>query len=424
MSDHTAGRTDLGLEGAEAGSSAQCGGRRSRVVGVAAFMTACVASVASGGLGPAADGGRGDGLHPGGVLTAHQQLVSPNRLFRLTVQGDCDLVLSGPGAVPLWAAGTGGQGGHCTLENQSDGNVVLYTSGHVPLWSTGTAGQGEVVLTLQNDGNAVAQAAGQKAVFASGSAIGHGTRVRVLDFNIWGNLGWRGASSAPVVDSVLAAVRKDAPSAVTLQEVCRPQLNRLARDSGMHSHFSVTKIRGCQDGSDYGLAVLTRDPIVYAPAGHLLSDKAPLDLLDEQRKLVCAATRALWVCSAHLTNGTSAEAAVWRRREAEKISRLLKPLVDAGAALALGLDANAEPAVLEDQLPFLSLPAFRGARGDRYNTHESASPTRKIDSVLVAPRRFPSRYAVEWATPTPRDPRGRPVSDHLPVHMTASLEQG
>ncbi len=397
---------------------------RSSIAGVAALLTVAVAASTSGGSRVRLVAAGSDRLQPGGVLSAYQQLVSPNRLFRLTVQGDCDLVLSGPGAVPVWAAGTGGRGSYCTLENQSDGNVVLYTSGRVPLWSTGTAGQRRVVLALQNDGNAVAHAAGRQAVFESSSAIRDGTRVRVLDVNIWGNVGWAGARSAPVVDSVLAAVRADAPTAVTLQEVCRLQLARLARDSGMHSHFSVTKIRGCQDGSDYGLAVLTRDPIVNAPSGHLLSDKAPFDLLDEQRKLVCAATRALWVCSAHLTNGTSDQAAAWRRREAEKIDRLLKPLVDAGAALALGLDANAGPSFLEEQLPLLSLPAFRGARGDQYNTYESPGPTQKIDSLLVTPRRFPSRYAVEWATPTPRDSSGRLVSDHLPVHMTARLEHG
>lgn len=87
----------------------------------------------------------------------------------------------------------------------------------------------------------------------------------------------------------------------------------------MHSHFSVTKLRGCQDGSDYGLALLTRDPIMHAPSGHLLSQGA----LRPARRAAKAAVRGDQGPVGQrraLINGTSDEAAAWRRREADKIS--------------------------------------------------------------------------------------------------------
>ncbi|KEZ41964.1 hypothetical protein SAPIO_CDS6539 [Scedosporium apiospermum] len=44
------------------------------------------------------------------------------------------------------------------LKMQGDGNLVIYDNGDKPFWSTGTtlrSGGDKVVLTVQNDGNAV-----------------------------------------------------------------------------------------------------------------------------------------------------------------------------------------------------------------------------------------------------------------------------
>jgi hypothetical protein len=53
------------------------------------------------------------------------------------MQTDGNLVVIGPGNVPLWSTRTSGNAG-ATLELQSDGNLVVYAPGHVARWATGT----------------------------------------------------------------------------------------------------------------------------------------------------------------------------------------------------------------------------------------------------------------------------------------------
>ena len=88
------------------------------------------------------------------IIYGNQYIMSDDNRFLLILQDDGNLVLYGPGYIPLWSAGTAGKGGtHLTL--QSDGNLVLYTANNVAVWASGTHNSGANELLIQNDGNAV-----------------------------------------------------------------------------------------------------------------------------------------------------------------------------------------------------------------------------------------------------------------------------
>lgn len=72
--------------------------------------------------------------------------VSDNRLLwetgtskavKLAMQEDGNLVVYAEGDKPLWASNTSGNPG-AYLAVQDDGNVVIYSGARKPLWATGT----------------------------------------------------------------------------------------------------------------------------------------------------------------------------------------------------------------------------------------------------------------------------------------------
>ena len=88
----------------------------------------------------------GSTLKPGDVVT------SANGHYRLELQPDGNLVLSGPRGL-AWDSGTRGKG-VATAEMQTDGNFVLYTADRGVVWSADTTGPG-AHLVLQDDRNIV-----------------------------------------------------------------------------------------------------------------------------------------------------------------------------------------------------------------------------------------------------------------------------
>jgi len=92
----------------------------------------------------------GSTLKPGDVVT------SANGRYRLELQPDGNLVLSGPRGL-AWDSGTRGKG-VATAEMQIDGNFVLYTADRGVVWSADTTGPGAHLL-LQDDRNVVILAA-------------------------------------------------------------------------------------------------------------------------------------------------------------------------------------------------------------------------------------------------------------------------
>jgi len=88
------------------------------------------------------------------VLKPYQLLISRNRIYRLNMQADGNLVLVKNGKTVLWNSKTGGSPGAFAVM-QSDGNLVIYSAKKVVLWHSATAPRAGAVLVMQGDGNAV-----------------------------------------------------------------------------------------------------------------------------------------------------------------------------------------------------------------------------------------------------------------------------
>jgi nucleoid-associated protein YgaU len=96
-------------------------------------------------------------LASGSSLAAGQSITSDNGKYKLELQADGNLVLSGPTGVG-WSSDTTGKGGtHADM--QADGNFVLYTADNGVVWRTDTADKPGAHLVLQDDRNIVIYAA-------------------------------------------------------------------------------------------------------------------------------------------------------------------------------------------------------------------------------------------------------------------------
>jgi hypothetical protein len=106
-------------------------------------------------------------LRPGERLSSGQYLVSGNDRYVALLQNDGNLVVIAEGNRPIWATGTAAS--EPVLINQEDGNVVLVAKGNRPVWASGTDGHPGTRLVMQSDGNLVAYR-GRQAVWASGTS--------------------------------------------------------------------------------------------------------------------------------------------------------------------------------------------------------------------------------------------------------------
>jgi hypothetical protein len=84
-------------------------------------------------------------LNPGGQLGPDQALVTPDGLYELRMQSDCNLVLyriqgHGLPKAPVMASNTQGRAQGCILTMQNDGNLVISDNVHRPVWATNTFG--------------------------------------------------------------------------------------------------------------------------------------------------------------------------------------------------------------------------------------------------------------------------------------------
>lgn len=98
------------------------------------------------GAGPGAP----DTLSPAQRIYPSGNVYSSNGSYRLTYQGDGNLVLY-TGGTPIWATMTLNSGAGYT-EMQTDGNFVVYDSGIVPVWASMTNGNNGAWLRVENDG--------------------------------------------------------------------------------------------------------------------------------------------------------------------------------------------------------------------------------------------------------------------------------
>lgn len=100
------------------------------------------------------------------VLRPGQILLSHNRIFRLQMQTDGNLVMLKNAKTVLWHTATGRNPG-AYVAMQGDGNLVVYSANKRALWHSGT-NRGPSVLQMQNDGNAVIRY-GRTAVWSTGT---------------------------------------------------------------------------------------------------------------------------------------------------------------------------------------------------------------------------------------------------------------
>ncbi|MBK9348233.1 MAG: hypothetical protein IPN06_18415 [Burkholderiales bacterium] len=108
-------------------------------------------------------------LLAGASLTTGKRLQSTNGLYRLTLQGDGNLVIYTAAGKPIWATNTVGRGG-VRLVLQKDSNLVLYTSKGKAVWASNTVGKGAAYLLLKDDGNLVLNNATGAKVWATNTA--------------------------------------------------------------------------------------------------------------------------------------------------------------------------------------------------------------------------------------------------------------
>jgi hypothetical protein len=91
-------------------------------------------------------------------LFPNEWIASADGQYRLTYQGDANLVLVGPDGVPVWASHTvHGNAGHARL--RSDGNFVLFDGNGGAYWNTSTADP-EASLVVQSGRIVIKQASG------------------------------------------------------------------------------------------------------------------------------------------------------------------------------------------------------------------------------------------------------------------------
>ncbi|MGH3317749.1 MAG: endonuclease/exonuclease/phosphatase family protein, partial [Nocardioidaceae bacterium] len=153
---------------------------------------------------------------------------------------------------------------------------------------------------------------------------------------------WPDAAYPAVVEEAVARIRGARPDAVSLNEACRSDVERMARRVGYHLRFSRVIYRGsplqCIDPGGRGLfgdALLTRSPIVA-------SEDRPFRAQSgiEQRRWLCASTRlGVDVCTTHLNTRTTATSIATNDAQCAELGALLARRA-AGGGVVFGGDVN------------------------------------------------------------------------------------
>ena len=148
--------------------------RRRRAVATLLALSLAVAGLAAAVYQGPPSAGAADGastLAPNETLSANQSLRSPNGQYGLWMQGNGNLLLSGPGDQVLWASNTEGNPGARLQNQRDDGNIVLVAPGDRPLWDTETFWNPGTVLQVEDDGSLIAVAPGGRRVFAISAGV-------------------------------------------------------------------------------------------------------------------------------------------------------------------------------------------------------------------------------------------------------------
>src|SRR3954453_10696873 len=141
------------------------------------------------------------------------------------------------------------------------------------------------------------------------------SRYTLMQMNLClsGLAGCYGKTAYPaVVEEAAARIREARPDAITLNEVCRSDVGRIARQTGFHLRFSRVvylgeRLRCVRRGGRglFGDAVLTESPIEASDSRDF---EAQVGI--ERRRWLCVTTRAeVDVCTAHLNTRATTELA-------------------------------------------------------------------------------------------------------------------
>jgi endonuclease/exonuclease/phosphatase family metal-dependent hydrolase len=235
------------------------------------------------------------------------------------------------------------------------------------------------------------------------SALTRGGGLKIMVYNIK-----HGDLSS--LESIASVIDAQDPDIVALQEVDVltnrsgrvDQAARLGQLTGMYHAFQPSLLS--YDGGQYGLALLSRYPIVS-------SQRIPLRSAAEQRILALmeVALDPAHVIPVGVTHfGTTG--ATERQQQAEDVKAAL-----AGRSWAvLGGDLNATPseACITTLKQQLSDAWTRGGSGNGY-THDASVPTRRIDYLMLGPA---------WSSPlTAGVVNASTQSDHRPIVATLIL---
>jgi endonuclease/exonuclease/phosphatase family metal-dependent hydrolase len=147
------------------------------------------------------------------------------------------------------------------------------------------------------------------------------------------------------VDEAVARIRETRPDAVTLNEACRTDVDRIARRTGYHARFSRVLYLGerlrCVRPAGRGLfgdAVLTRAAITRTDS-HDFTAQAGI----ERRRWLCVGTRGgVDVCTAHLNTRASSELA-GNDAQCAELARLLAGRAPTRAVIFGGDTNRREP---------------------------------------------------------------------------------
>jgi endonuclease/exonuclease/phosphatase family metal-dependent hydrolase len=235
------------------------------------------------------------------------------------------------------------------------------------------------------------------------AALTPGGGLRIMTYNIKHG----GLSS---LESIAAVINGQGPDIVALQEVDSltnrsgmvDQAARLGQLTGMYHAFQPSLLS--YDGGQYGLALLSRYPIVS-------SQRIPLRSAAEQRILALMEVEidpdhVIPVGVTHF--GTTG--ATERLNQAEDVKNALagRPW----AVLAGDLNANPSENCITSLEQQLSDAWTRGGSGSGY-THNAGSPTRRIDYVMLG---------LAWTSPlTAKVVSATWQSDHRPLWATLIL---
>jgi endonuclease/exonuclease/phosphatase family metal-dependent hydrolase len=243
------------------------------------------------------------------------------------------------------------------------------------------------------------------------SSAAHATAFKqvFLQLNLCGNACNAGALG--VVSALEDTIGRRRPFAVTLNELCENQYERLRADlDGYQGRFDPTGPR-CRNGARYGNAILVRAPDLTVIGSWPLPNPAA----DELRRLMCLSAVLPWgkplvLCVTHISN-EAGNIAAQVRATAGVLNGLTRDHV-----VLLGGDFNTDPADARLSPLYLSCTgAFREADSTGCPAragYRQTYPGHKYDYLFLSNG--------DWSAAAETDAAGG-LSDHHALWATATL---